>query len=142
MDAVQRAALLQTPTNPTRPYVVDPGGASRLSPRVNDSQNRSRSASPPGQRVLTSPKQPAASGEVDTTSQAGDQFMDTVLAGGPYYMRRRMVYTVPWEPGFDTKKTLAKHLACWLDLLDVDPMLEGEGPNLLASLGKSCERPG
>ncbi|KAL3690474.1 hypothetical protein R1sor_016783 [Riccia sorocarpa] len=277
MDAVQRAALLQTPTNPTRPYVVDPGGTSRLSPRVNDSQNRSSSASPADQRVAASPKHPAASGEADTTSQAGDQFMqdegseeenpfdddnysmssidmekltddthmqtrrwkatvmkevstayvkiperpdpqkekevvvehildfdaqlriqtrkrrledcgvvfctvdlspsrdsfiqwiykevenkaavqlvhvkvlaprhylvlmgsiedrDTILAGGPYYMRRRMVYTVPWEPGFDTKKNLAKHLACWLDLLDVDPMLEGGGPNLFASLGK------
>ncbi|KAL3675760.1 hypothetical protein R1sor_025708 [Riccia sorocarpa] len=43
---------------------------------------------------------------------------DTVLAGGPYYMRRRMVYTVPWEPGFDMKKILSKQLACWLDLLE------------------------
>ncbi|KAL3690414.1 hypothetical protein R1sor_016723 [Riccia sorocarpa] len=61
---------------------------------------------------------------------------DAVLAGGPYYMRKRMIYNVPWEPGFDTKKVLAKKLACWLDLLEVDPMLEGESDNLLASLGQ------
>ncbi|KAL3697085.1 hypothetical protein R1sor_011161 [Riccia sorocarpa] len=63
------------------------------------------------------------------------QDRNAILAGGPYYMRRRMVYIVPWEPRYDTKKTLAKKMACWLDLLDVDPMLEGEGENLLASLG-------
>ncbi|KAL3698179.1 hypothetical protein R1sor_012255 [Riccia sorocarpa] len=61
---------------------------------------------------------------------------DTVLAGGPYYLRRRMVYTTPWEPGFDTSKVLAKKMACWLDLVDVDPLLEGESWNLLATLGE------
>ncbi|KAL3700148.1 hypothetical protein R1sor_018170 [Riccia sorocarpa] len=58
-----------------------------------------------------------------------------MLAGGPYYLRRRMVYTTPWEPGFDTTKVLAKKMACWLDLVVVDPLLEGESWNMLSSVG-------
>ncbi|KAL3682492.1 hypothetical protein R1sor_000514 [Riccia sorocarpa] len=61
---------------------------------------------------------------------------DEVLAGGPYYMRKRMIYTTPWEPGFDTHKVLAKKMAVWLDLLNVDPMMEGLGKSLLSSLGE------
>ncbi|KAL3681750.1 hypothetical protein R1sor_024706 [Riccia sorocarpa] len=67
---------------------------------------------------------------------------DTVLAGGPYYLRRRMVYTTPWEPGFDTSKVLAKNMACWLDLVDVDPLLEGESLNLLQTLGDVIQSAG
>ncbi|KAL3694178.1 hypothetical protein R1sor_007829 [Riccia sorocarpa] len=51
---------------------------------------------------------------------------DEVLAGGPYYLRKRMVYTTPWEPGFNTKKVLAKKMAC----------LEEEGWHLLSTLGQ------
>ncbi|KAL3677674.1 hypothetical protein R1sor_020630 [Riccia sorocarpa] len=40
-----------------------------------------------------------------------------------------MIYTAPWEPGFDTSKILAKHMAVWLDLVNVDPLIEEEGPN-------------
>ncbi|KAL3690145.1 hypothetical protein R1sor_016454 [Riccia sorocarpa] len=46
-----------------------------------------------------------------------------------------MIYTTPWEPGFDTHKVLDKKMAVWLDLLNVDPMMEGVGKSLLASLG-------
>ncbi|KAL3676799.1 hypothetical protein R1sor_026747 [Riccia sorocarpa] len=60
---------------------------------------------------------------------------DSVLVGGPYYLRKRMIYTTPWEPGFDTHKVLAKKMAVWLDLLNVDPMMEGVGPTLLGSMG-------
>ncbi|KAL3675638.1 hypothetical protein R1sor_025586 [Riccia sorocarpa] len=60
---------------------------------------------------------------------------DAVLVGGPYYMRKRMIYTTPWEPGFDTHKVLAKKMAVWLDLFNVDPMMEGVGNSLLGSLG-------
>ncbi|KAL3692312.1 hypothetical protein R1sor_005963 [Riccia sorocarpa] len=58
-----------------------------------------------------------------------------VMINGPYYMKKRMIYTAEWEPGFNTKRILAKTMACWLDLLNVDPMLEGEGENMLGSLG-------
>ncbi|KAL3685721.1 hypothetical protein R1sor_003743 [Riccia sorocarpa] len=58
-----------------------------------------------------------------------------ILVGGPYYMRKRMIYTTPWEPGFDTHKVLAKKMAVWLDLLNVDPMMEAVGTSLLGSLG-------
>ncbi|KAL3701258.1 hypothetical protein R1sor_019280 [Riccia sorocarpa] len=61
---------------------------------------------------------------------------DEVLAGGPYYMRKRMIYTTPWEPGFDTHRVLAKKMAVWLDLLNVDHMMEGLGKSLLSSLGE------
>ncbi|KAL3697780.1 hypothetical protein R1sor_011856 [Riccia sorocarpa] len=61
---------------------------------------------------------------------------DTVMASGPYYMKRRMVYTVHWEPGFDTTKTLAKKMAVWLDLQNVDPVIESEGKAMLATLGE------
>ncbi|KAL3678979.1 hypothetical protein R1sor_021935 [Riccia sorocarpa] len=50
---------------------------------------------------------------------------DAVLAGGPCYMRQRIIYTTPWEPGFDTHRVLAKKMAVWFDLLNVDPMMEG-----------------
>ncbi|KAL3687586.1 hypothetical protein R1sor_013895 [Riccia sorocarpa] len=46
-----------------------------------------------------------------------------------------MIYTTPWEPGFDTHKILAKKMAVWLDLLNVDPMMEVVGKSLLGSLG-------
>ncbi|KAL3685968.1 hypothetical protein R1sor_003990 [Riccia sorocarpa] len=61
---------------------------------------------------------------------------DAMLTGGPYYMRKRQVYTTPWSPGYDTSKILAKRMACWLDLVNVDHFLEGEGENLLATLGQ------
>ncbi|KAL3684532.1 hypothetical protein R1sor_002554 [Riccia sorocarpa] len=59
-----------------------------------------------------------------------------VLAGGPYYLRRRMVYTTPWEPGFDTNKVLTKKMACWLDLKNVDPLIEDEATSMLSTLGE------
>ncbi|KAL3682098.1 hypothetical protein R1sor_000120 [Riccia sorocarpa] len=46
-----------------------------------------------------------------------------------------MIYTTPWEPGFDTHKILAKKMAVWLDLLNVNPMMEVVGKSLLGSLG-------
>ncbi|KAL3675121.1 hypothetical protein R1sor_025069 [Riccia sorocarpa] len=46
-----------------------------------------------------------------------------------------MVYTMQWEPGFDTSKTLAKKMAVWLDLVNVNPLIEEEGWNLLSTLG-------
>ncbi|KAL3684807.1 hypothetical protein R1sor_002829 [Riccia sorocarpa] len=61
---------------------------------------------------------------------------DAVLTNGPYYMRRRMIYTSMWEPGFDTSKALAKKMCCWLDIQNVDPMLAGEGLNMLSSIGE------
>ncbi|KAL3701001.1 hypothetical protein R1sor_019023 [Riccia sorocarpa] len=67
---------------------------------------------------------------------------DAVLVSGPYYMKKRMIYTAEWEPGFDTKKILAKKMACWLDLLNVDPMLEGEGESMLGSLGQVLQMAG
>ncbi|KAL3695841.1 hypothetical protein R1sor_009917 [Riccia sorocarpa] len=70
---------------------------------------------------------------------------DSVLAGGPYYLRRRMVYTTPWgfrEPGFDTNRVLAKKMTVWLDLIDVDPLMEGESWNLLATLGDVIQSAG
>ncbi|KAL3696150.1 hypothetical protein R1sor_010226 [Riccia sorocarpa] len=67
---------------------------------------------------------------------------DLVLTSGPYYMRRRMIYTTPWEPGFDTSKVLAKKMACWLDLMEVDPMLEMEGQNMLSALGEVLQTAG
>ncbi|KAL3684728.1 hypothetical protein R1sor_002750 [Riccia sorocarpa] len=67
---------------------------------------------------------------------------DAVLAGGPYYMRRRMIYTTPWEPGFDTHKILAKKLAVWLDLLNVDPMVEDVAHELLETLGTVLQMAG
>ncbi|KAL3698382.1 hypothetical protein R1sor_012458 [Riccia sorocarpa] len=53
-----------------------------------------------------------------------------------------MVYTTPWEPGFDTSKVLAKKMACWLDLVDVDPLLEGESLNLLQTFGDVIQSAG
>ncbi|KAL3691827.1 hypothetical protein R1sor_005478 [Riccia sorocarpa] len=67
---------------------------------------------------------------------------DLVLAGGPYYMKRRMVYTTPWCPGFDTSKIISKQMACWLDLVNVDHCLEGEAENLLSSIGKVLQTAG
>ncbi|KAL3686508.1 hypothetical protein R1sor_009082 [Riccia sorocarpa] len=52
-----------------------------------------------------------------------------ILANGPYYMKRCM-YITPWEPGFNTNKVL-----CWLDLVNVDPLLESEAGKMLESLG-------
>ncbi|KAL3688623.1 hypothetical protein R1sor_014932 [Riccia sorocarpa] len=46
-----------------------------------------------------------------------------------------MIYTTPWEPGFDTHKVLAKKMAVWLDLVNVDPMIEEVGRELLGTLG-------
>ncbi|KAL3682904.1 hypothetical protein R1sor_000926 [Riccia sorocarpa] len=68
--------------------------------------------------------------------------MDADLVGGPYYMRRRMIYTTPWEPGFDTHKILAKKLAVWLDLLNVDPMVEDVAHELLETLGTVLQMAG
>ncbi|KAL3697960.1 hypothetical protein R1sor_012036 [Riccia sorocarpa] len=67
---------------------------------------------------------------------------DLVLAGGPYYMRQRMIYCTPWEPGFDTTKVLAKKMACWVDLLNLDPMIESTGRDLLGSLGPVLQMAG
>ncbi|KAL3700211.1 hypothetical protein R1sor_018233 [Riccia sorocarpa] len=67
---------------------------------------------------------------------------DAVLIGGPYYLRNRMIYTTPWEPGFDTRKILAKKMAVWLDLVNLDPMIEGVGPELLGTLGKVLQLAG
>ncbi|KAL3694930.1 hypothetical protein R1sor_008581 [Riccia sorocarpa] len=67
---------------------------------------------------------------------------DAVLAGGPYYMRKRMIYTTPWEPGFDTHRVLTKKMAVWLDLLNIDPMIEGEAMEMLASLGEVIQLAG
>ncbi|KAL3700872.1 hypothetical protein R1sor_018894 [Riccia sorocarpa] len=67
---------------------------------------------------------------------------DLILASGPYYMRRRLIYTVPWEPGFDTSKALAKKMSVWLDLLNVDAMLEGEGKAMLSTLGQVIQMAG
>ncbi|KAL3699506.1 hypothetical protein R1sor_017528 [Riccia sorocarpa] len=67
---------------------------------------------------------------------------DAILTGGPYYMKRRMVYTTPWSPGFDTTKILSKKMACWLDLINVDHFMEGESENLLSSLGHVLQMAG
>ncbi|KAL3687545.1 hypothetical protein R1sor_013854 [Riccia sorocarpa] len=67
---------------------------------------------------------------------------DLVLTSGPYYMRRRMIYTTSWEPGYDTSKILAKKMTCWLDLMEVDPMLEMEGHNMLSALGEVLQTAG
>ncbi|KAL3694933.1 hypothetical protein R1sor_008584 [Riccia sorocarpa] len=61
---------------------------------------------------------------------------DSILTNGPYHMRKRMIYATPWEPGFDTSKVLAKKMACWLDIQEVDPMLAKEGWNMLSSIGE------
>ncbi|KAL3683403.1 hypothetical protein R1sor_001425 [Riccia sorocarpa] len=66
----------------------------------------------------------------------GQRGQGEVLARGSYYMRKRMIYTMPWEPGFDTHRVLAKKIVVWLDLLNVDPMMEGLGKSLLSSLGE------
>ncbi|KAL3696372.1 hypothetical protein R1sor_010448 [Riccia sorocarpa] len=41
-----------------------------------------------------------------------------------------MVYTTPWETGLDTKKFLTKKMACWLDLVDIDQLIEDEAMNM------------
>ncbi|KAL3687583.1 hypothetical protein R1sor_013892 [Riccia sorocarpa] len=61
---------------------------------------------------------------------------DEVMPGSPYYLRRRMVYTTPWQPNFDTKRVMAKKMTCWLDIVEVDPLLEEEGRHLLSALGQ------
>ncbi|KAL3690028.1 hypothetical protein R1sor_016337 [Riccia sorocarpa] len=47
-----------------------------------------------------------------------------------------MIYTTPWEPGFDTTKVLSKNMSCWPDIQNVDPMLAGEGVNMLSTTGE------
>ncbi|KAL3677121.1 hypothetical protein R1sor_027069 [Riccia sorocarpa] len=47
-----------------------------------------------------------------------------------------MVYSTPWEPGFDTNKVLTKKMACWLDLANVDPLIEDEATCMLNTLGE------
>ncbi|KAL3687561.1 hypothetical protein R1sor_013870 [Riccia sorocarpa] len=64
------------------------------------------------------------------------QDRDGALAGGPYYLRRRIVYTTPWEPGFDTNKVLTKKMAYWLDLANVHPLIEDEATCMLNTLGE------
>ncbi|KAL3700424.1 hypothetical protein R1sor_018446 [Riccia sorocarpa] len=40
------------------------------------------------------------------------------------------------EHGFDTQMVLAKKMACWLDIENLDPMLTGEGIKLLGTIGE------
>ncbi|KAL3690622.1 hypothetical protein R1sor_016931 [Riccia sorocarpa] len=53
-----------------------------------------------------------------------------------------MVYCTPWEPGYDTKKIVAKKMACWVDLLGVDPMMDRLGRDMMESLGPVIQMAG
>ncbi|KAL3681173.1 hypothetical protein R1sor_024129 [Riccia sorocarpa] len=67
---------------------------------------------------------------------------DAIFAASPYKMRNRVVFLTPYEPGHNPQSNVGKKMPVWLDLLNVDPMLESEGRQMLATLGPEIHQAG
>ncbi|KAL3687200.1 hypothetical protein R1sor_013509 [Riccia sorocarpa] len=65
------------------------------------------------------------------------------LSGGPYFINRRMVFALPWDPSFSTSELRSTAMPVWVDLPRVHPCLEQYGQGMLETLGKvlykTCE---
>ncbi|KAL3683743.1 hypothetical protein R1sor_001765 [Riccia sorocarpa] len=53
-----------------------------------------------------------------------------------------MVFLTPSEPGHNPQSNVGKKMPVWLDLLNVDPMLESESKQMLATLGPVIHQAG